>query len=191
VTVRLAFALAAVTLLAVVVYLFVEVRSAPASPQAGDPGRATARPSPVAISEPPPAPSAPVGSAPAPAPAPVRPALGRPEFTGIQHLQLAGSDSGDIVADDGRTVMKLDQVMDQANKAYDHQEFDDARALAGKVLAKQPNNIRMLRVMTSSYCMEGDGITAQKYYALLPKLDREQMKVRCAEKSGITFTDPP
>jgi hypothetical protein len=96
-----------------------------------------------------------------------------------------------MVADDGRTPMKLDQAMEQANKAYDRQDYDDARTFAGKVLAKQPNNIRMLRIMTSSYCVEGDGVAAQKYFSLLPKFDREQMKVRCAEKSGITFTDPP
>jgi hypothetical protein len=96
-----------------------------------------------------------------------------------------------MVADDGRTLMKLEQVMEQANKAYDRQDFDEARTFASKVLTKQPNNIRMLRIMTSAYCIEGDGNAAQKYYSLLPKSDREQMKVRCAEKSGITFTDPP
>jgi len=84
---------------------------------------------------------------------------------------------------------KLDAVMDQANKAYDRQEYEDAKAIAATVLAKQPKNVRMLRIMVSSACMEGDGAVAQKWYVDLPKPDRLQMKARC-DRNGVTFTEP-
>ncbi len=85
---------------------------------------------------------------------------------------------------------KLDAVMDQANKAYDRQDYEEARAIAGKVLAKQPGNVRMLRIMVSSSCIDGDTAIAQKYYPQLPKFDRDQMKGRC-DRYGVTLTDPP
>ena len=80
-------------------------------------------------------------------------------------------------------------IMDQANKAYDRQDFEEARSIAGKLLAKQPNNVRMLRIMVSASCIEGDNAVAQKYYEQLPKGDREQMKSRC-DRYGVTFRDP-
>ena len=85
---------------------------------------------------------------------------------------------------------KLDAIMDQANKHYDKGEFEDAKAIAGKVLSKQPTNIRMMRIMVSSSCVDGDQAVAQKWFEQLPKLDREQMKVRC-DKYQVTLKDPP
>ena len=85
---------------------------------------------------------------------------------------------------------KLDAVMAEANKAYDKMDFDEARAIAQKVLKVQPTNARMLRIMTSSHCIEADSAEAQKYFNLLPGPDREQMKTRCA-RYGVTFSDPP
>lgn len=85
---------------------------------------------------------------------------------------------------------KLDAVMAEANKAYDKQDFDEARSIAQKVLKQHPTNTRMLRIMTSSHCIEADTAEAQKYFNLLPGPDREQMKTRCA-RYGVTFVDPP
>ena len=87
-------------------------------------------------------------------------------------------------------TVKLDDVMAEANKAYDKMEFDEARGFAKKVLEQQPNNARMLRIMVSAACVEVDAPEAQKHYNLLGKPDREQMKTRCA-RYGVTFTDPP
>ncbi len=84
---------------------------------------------------------------------------------------------------------KLDAIMDQANKAYDHGEYEDAKAIAGKILAKQPKNVRMLRIMVSSACFEGDSALAQEWYVQLPKPDRLQMKQRC-DRGGVTLTEP-
>jgi hypothetical protein len=83
---------------------------------------------------------------------------------------------------------KIAEVMDEANKAYDRGDLDDARALAQKVLAAAPNNIRMLRLVVSASCIAGDAAEAQKSYLMLPKLDREQMKTRCG-RYGVTFPD--
>jgi hypothetical protein len=85
---------------------------------------------------------------------------------------------------------KLDAVMDQANKAYDRQDFDEAMDIAKKVLRVQPDNVRMLRVMVSANCIAGDPAEAQQYYTKLPKFDRAQMKTRC-DRYGVTFKDPP
>jgi hypothetical protein len=85
---------------------------------------------------------------------------------------------------------KLEEMMSEANRAYDEQDFDEARAIAGKILGKQPGNIRMLRVIVSSACIQGDKDVAQKFFEKLPKFDRDQMKTRC-DRYGIAFRDPP
>ena len=74
---------------------------------------------------------------------------------------------------------KLAEVMDEANKAYDRGDLDEAKAIAQKVLVASPDNVRMLRIVVSATCISGDTAEAQKAYVLLPKSDREQMKTRC------------
>jgi hypothetical protein len=76
--------------------------------------------------------------------------------------------------------------MTEANKAYDSAYYDEARAIASRVLARYPTNVRMLRVMVSASCIDGDGAVAQTYYSKLPASDQEQMKVRCA-RYGIAL----
>ena len=103
----------------------------------------------------------------------------------------SGGAGGD---DDDDDVMKqanpkIDAVMDQANKAYDAQDFEKAKMIAAKALAKVPNSIRMMRIMVSASCIDGDTPQAQKYYELLPKPDRDAMKVRC-DKYGVSFKEP-
>ena len=84
---------------------------------------------------------------------------------------------------------KLDSIMALANKAYDRQDYEEAKTIAGKVLAKQPKNTRMARIMVSASCFDGDAAVAQRWYEELPKGDREMMAIRC-KRNGITFTDP-
>lgn len=180
----LALAAAAVAVLGMGVYLFIEVRSTPAQAQ-GEPSE----PHPTAaVSHAVPAdtgpkwqpgPSAPGGSA---RPLdPVRPTEGpRPTVT-------ADEATPDELL---KANPRLDAVMDQANKAYDRQDFDEAKAIAGKVLVKQPDSVRMLRIMVSASCQDGDSTTAQTYFDRLPKPDREQMKVRC-DRFGVSFKEPP
>lgn len=84
---------------------------------------------------------------------------------------------------------KMDAVMNEANRAYDQGEFDEAKSIALKVLAKQPGNVRMLRIVVSSECIAGDSAEAQKYFAQLPAADRAQMRTRC-DRYGVTLKDP-
>jgi hypothetical protein len=84
---------------------------------------------------------------------------------------------------------KLDAVMAEANRAYDHGDFDDAKDIARKILATDPSNVRMLRIMVSSECIAGDAGEAQKYFTQLPEADRAQMRTRC-DRYGVTFKDP-
>jgi hypothetical protein len=101
-----------------------------------------------------------------------------------------GTDDGDFDLGSGSGFnLKLSAFMDRANKAYDAQDYEEAKSIATKVLAKVPKNVRMMRIMMSSACLEGDAALAQEWYAQLPKPDRLQLSrsQRCA---GITFTEP-
>lgn len=174
---NLALLAAAVAVMGMAVYLFVQVKAAPAKAHHV---RASAPPSPAperADTTPATAPVTPPTATPSPAP---NVAARRPE--------LAQSDSSGG-ADDRRVDMKLDALMDLANKAYDRQDFDEAMAIAGKVLAKDPTNVRMLRVMVSANCIAGDAAIAQEYYVKLPEFDRNQMRTRC-DRYGVTLVDP-
>lgn len=84
---------------------------------------------------------------------------------------------------------KLDATMNEANKAYDRGDMDDAKEIARKVLASSPGNVRMLRIVVSANCIAGDPAEAQTAFNQLPPFDREQMKTRCA-RYGVSFSDP-
>ncbi len=88
----------------------------------------------------------------------------------------------------GNDVLKLDGLMSEASKAYDKGDFDEAKTFAAKALAVEPSNVRMLRVMVSASCIDGNSVEAQKHYLLLPGPDREQMKTRC-DRYGVTFNE--
>lgn len=166
----------AVAIFAAGVYLFIQVRATPA--QAGPTDHVSARPSPVAEHTPvTPTPT------PTPTPAPTRPTP-TPPTVGTAPIVA------DPPPDETHVNLKMDNMMELANKAYDRQDFDEAIAIAGKILSKDPNNVRMLRIMVSATCIAGDSSVAQPYYEKLPKFDREQMKQRC-DRYGVTFKDPP
>ncbi|CAN5125016.1 hypothetical protein BH11MYX1_BH11MYX1_26770 [soil metagenome] len=88
-----------------------------------------------------------------------------------------------------RPDVKVDAIMARANAAYDKGDWDEAKMIAGKVLTKQPANIRMMRIMVSASCIDGDSVTAQQWYEKLAKGDRDQMKARC-DRYGISFKEP-
>jgi hypothetical protein len=196
VTVRhAALSIGAVLVLGLGVYLFIEVRAARAPDLAGPP--ATERDRTGSPERPPPervtdraaerSPDRPAG-APAtrtvaapprsasPAAAPAAPAANDPAAAALDADALVGP--------------KLDAAMDEANRAYDRGDFDDAKIIAGRVLARQPGNVRMLRVMVSASCIDGDSATAQAHFAKLPPADQVQMRTRCA-RYGIAFPDKP
>jgi hypothetical protein len=167
------------------VYLFIEVRSGSAQADVVTPAPSAPAPT-VPAPTPTPAPKETAVARPAPVTSPTKhdsPSTPAPALEGTHEDETSSAAMGSANP-------KLDAVMDQANKAYDHQDFDEAKMIAGKVLARMPNNVRMLRIMVSSSCIDGDVAIAQKYYPNLPKFDREQMKVRC-DRYGVTLTDPP
>ncbi|HEY1558848.1 MAG TPA: hypothetical protein VGF94_28690 [Kofleriaceae bacterium] len=192
-TARLALGIGAGLVLALGLYLFVEVRSTAASvtptvlgatDQAAKPEAAAAPPSLVAM-ERPKWEGHPGGRG------------GMPG--GLHHIAVRPTPSPDTTdgsakditpPDDGKPNPHGDAIMDQANKAYDRQDYDEAKTIAQKVLATEPRNVRMLRIVVSSSCIDGDSTMAQKYYVLLPKFDRDQMKLRCGRDYGVTLTDP-
>lgn len=90
----------------------------------------------------------------------------------------------------GANEPKLDALMNEANKAYDRGDFEEAKAIAGRMLVTSPNNVRMLRIMVSASCIDGDTGVAQTSYAKLPPSDQAQMRVRCS-RYGVSFADTP
>jgi hypothetical protein len=180
--------LGAVLVLGLGVYLFVEVRAQPApiATVGGGASRTVVHePSPSPSSPPPPRDEPAAVAPPTPPNAPPPRAAAPPA--------LASAEDGDVPsAPPGPALVgpKLETAMAEANKAYDRGDFDEAKALAGRLLASEPTNVRMLRIMVSASCLDGDMTVAQAHYARLPSADQEQMKVRCA-RYGITFPDKP
>jgi hypothetical protein len=175
--------------LAFAVYLFIQVRATPAQARAT---QVTNRPAPPAHETPPPP------ATPAPPTKPKNKLAGLPttpaEVTELysKRPQLGREVDGPPAPtppDDMKAGMKLDNMMELANKAYDGQNFDDATAIAQKVLAKDPNNVRMLRIVVSANCIQGDSVIAQQAYEKLPAADREQMRTRC-DRYGVSFKEP-
>lgn len=78
--------------------------------------------------------------------------------------------------------------LDEANRLYDRAEYEEARALALKVLREHPDSVRMRRIVVSASCIMGEQETAQTHYRLLPATDRADMQRRCA-RYGTAFVE--
>ena len=78
--------------------------------------------------------------------------------------------------------------MAEANQLYDRGDFLTAEEAALEVLAKHPNNIRMLRIVVSTSCATDNVAKAREYYARLPARDQRQMARRCGNW-GVTLDD--
>lgn len=165
------------------VYLFVEVRAQPAPPAMASQVERASRPSPVVPH-----------SAPAHEPIAAPDSRPQPRSAAVQIAPPAAPVAapapglGSAQEPGELTGAKLEAVMSEANKAYDHSDYDEARQIASRVLAQFPTNVRMLRVMVSASCIDGDAAAAQAHFAKLPPADQEQMKVRCA-RYGVAFAD--
>lgn len=182
---NLALIAAAVAVMAMGVYLFIQVKASPAEAQS----TATTTPPPPTPSPPPvetasPTPPRQVGATqPTPLPPSNSPPPARVGNATVEPAMAAPAEEGQ------RANPRFDSMMELANKAYDTQDFDQAIAIAGKVLTKDPSNVRMLRIMVSANCIGGDASVAQQYYEKLPKgVDREQMKTRC-DRYQVTLRD--
>lgn len=185
-----ALGIGAALVLGLSVYLFVEVRAQPVP--VASPGPETALPGTVA--EPPPA-----AAPPAPRRAPARALAGGPAQA-TPTAGPAGSAAGSSVAlaspgpalatgDPVAAPADLDTAMAEANRAYDRGDLDGAKTLASRLLARQPTNVRMLRIMVSASCIDGDTAMAQASFTKLPPPDQAQMRVRCA-RYGVAFPGP-
>jgi hypothetical protein len=175
-------AVGAVSVLGVSVYLALEVRGRPAQAQAPAPVPAQAPERAAAARG---AKEAAIDAEEDLRPQPSRATPARTEPASRVREPPRGPDG----APEDPAPQKLDAMMNEANKAYDHSEWDEAKAIARKVLRTSPNNVRMLRIIVSASCITGDNADAQAAYAQLPAPDREQMKTRCA-RYGVSFTEP-
>jgi hypothetical protein len=83
--------------------------------------------------------------------------------------------------DDGTSPdVDIELAMDEANKSYDHNDYEAAVKQALRVLGKTPDSVRMLRIVVSSSCLMGDADTATKYFGQLPARDQSDMVKRCS-----------
>lgn len=190
-TTRYVLAAIAVLVLGFGVYLLLEVRAKPAEALASGVRTVASKDAPPPDEpEPPPEEAAPPRARPkttTPRRPPARKLANRLGF--VRRTVSAPAAGAPDREQDGKPY-RLDQIMDEANRAYDRMDLDEAREIAQRVLAKQPENVRMLRIMVSAACIEYEPEDAQKYFNLLPARDRAQMKTRCM-RYGVTFTDPP
>ena len=200
-TARIVLAAAALLVFGACLYLFLEVRSNPSealasagkAPAAAAPDKADDEADDEAEPERPSqnrTPRVATNVESAPPAATVRPSAVTMTMGSGEPIDPATIEDAAIVDPEGKPGYKLDAIMAEANKHYDRHEYDEARAIAQRVLKKLPTNVRMLRIMVSSACADGDQAEAQKHFNLLPERDREQMKTRCM-RNQITFTDPP
>jgi hypothetical protein len=178
----------ALAVLAAGVYLFIQVRASPAEAQVSPPIQARAHTAEPA------APSVTHDTS-----GDVTPQVGKPLERPVGVGTIRGTGEVPVIAatDDRPAISdvpekadpRFQMVLAEASKAYDRQDFDEARSIATKVLAKDPTNVRMLRIMVSSHCIEGDQAAAQTYYDKLPEFDRQQMTKRCTTY-GVSFKEP-
>lgn len=167
---------AALAVLGLGVYLFIEVKATPATANVVRPDR-------VASTEPAPPPrDLPTGDS---ASARTRARIADRITTPRKLESVPATPAPAVPPED---LQKVDALMSEANKAYDGGEFDEAKQIALRVLGQDPTNVRMLRIVVSSSCIDGDSTDAQKHYLLLPTADRKQMQTRCA-RYGVTFTE--
>lgn len=169
------------------VYLFVQVHAAPAAPSPGKIADARAQP----IARPVTDTSDPWGAAPlsprareeatkANLPPPGQPEPSEPTAPPVL---MEGVTPNPTIDPD---QPKIDG-QDEANRLFDRGDYDESQKQAVKMLATDPGNARMLRIVVSSACFMGDADKAQKYWGqLTEERDRAQMQVRCS-RYGIQF----
>jgi hypothetical protein len=181
----------AVVVFGLTVYLFLEVRSSPAAP--------SPRSAPVANAKDEKDEPARDEKEPETAPPKPRPSDSRRGGPGAISRMGRKAQAGSGVeptptvappVPDAKSTVKLDAMMAEANKAYDKQDYDEAKTIARKVLLQSPNNARMLRILVSTACVDHDLAEAQKNYNLLTDpSDRQVMRTRCQRDFGITLND--
>lgn len=179
-------AVGGLVVIAAAIYLAIEVRATPASAQVAtrsqpSPARSTADD----VEEPAaPAPSAGSGSIARTMRSPASQFSKGP-------ATAAGTAPAPSIAGSAAEPMdeaKLKQVVIDAYAAYDRQEFEEAKAIAARALSHDPKNVRALRIMVSTSCIEGNAVEAQKYFDQLPEgKDRADMRTRCGRDYNITF----
>ena len=94
-------------------------------------------------------------------------------------------DEGEAATGAPEATALMEERMSEVNRTYDRGDIAGARAMALKVLADAPDNVRMLRVLVSTSCILGDADQAKAYWLRLTTArDREQMAQRC-DRFGV------
>jgi hypothetical protein len=125
------------------------------------------------------------GATPAPPPRPhVRPAGSEDEEGGAAQVGVGGLASPGET--DGEEPGSLAEKMTEANRLYDHGDYEAAQQTAEGVLQVQPDNVKMLRIAASAACIQGNASEARVHYDKLPERDQQQIARRC-RRYGVEF----
>ncbi len=126
--------------------------------------------------------------APAPAASADRPRIDArgPRSSGIvrpAEPPAPADDVGEAAAEEAGSVA---EKMVEANRLYDRGDYEGASREAEEILKQQPDNVKMLRIATSSACILGDAAAARAHFEKLPESDQEQIARRC-RRYGVEF----
>ncbi len=172
------------------VYLLLQVSAAPVQPEVSLPGTKQQTSTTPSTASPPVAASGDATRPQGPIARPTPVTAGGPSVPEATYEDPEDKPSIDVLRlPDTDPRLTATAAFDEANRAYDRGDFDIARAMANKLLTKNPGNVRLMRIVVSSGCMTGD--TSEQIattYRQLPAADREQMKVRC-ERYNVHFAD--
>lgn len=119
------------------------------------------------------------------------PALGAAAADGLRlpGAGRPGTLAGGGAGDDGEPADLTGSRAGEASRLYDQREYDEAIKLSQAILASEPDNVRVMRVLISSACASGDVGLANTYYAKLTRVkDKRDMKKRC-ERFGAVIED--
>ncbi len=113
------------------------------------------------------------------------PDVSAPSPEGEAEGEAEGEDESEDATGAPEAAALMEERMAEVNRTYDRGDIAGARAMALKVLADAPDNVRMLRVLVSTSCILGDADQAKAYWLRLTTArDREQMAQRC-DRFGV------
>jgi hypothetical protein len=82
----------------------------------------------------------------------------------------------------------VEDIVSRALQAYDRGDLEAARAAGLEVLAREPRDLRILRLLVDIACIEGEQTEAQAHFSALPDRDRVDLVPKC-QRYGITLDE--
>jgi hypothetical protein len=94
--------------------------------------------------------------------------------------------TGSVPDVDNDPKLEVSTLKEEVIRDFDKHNWEAAIAGALRALEKEPGDVRMMRVLVSSYCATGEVEKGQAIWNDLPDHDQTAMNRRCA-KYGVQF----